>query len=117
MRFNERFECLVRLAYFHITDALLGYPKEYTVYPKGDHKKIRYFDVVWELRPVYTYNKRALSFIKHNYRYGWSVVNAPGKYSHLVGRDNLSEEPGEAIYSMIAGEELIQRFRDSTFNP
>lgn len=115
MRFNERFEYLVRLAYMHAIDALLGYPKEYTVYPKGGHKTVRYLDGLWELRPVYTYNKRALSFIKHNYRYGWSVVNAPETYSRFVGRDNLTEDPGMAVINMVTGDKLIEDYRNRAF--
>lgn len=117
MRFNEKFEYYVRLAYMHVIDALLGYPKEYTVYPKAEYKTIRYLDGLWTLRPVYTYNKRALSFIKHNYRYGWSVVNAPESQKKFEGRDNLTEDPGMAVINMVAGEELLENYRNSTFTP
>lgn len=117
MSFNERFEYLVRIGWFKLTGLLMGYPREYSVYPDGEHKRIRHIGGMWVLKPVYTYDRRPLSFIKHNYRYGWNVVEAPFEYMRFDGMDNMSEQPGDAISNMISGEELIKRYRDSTFTP
>ena len=117
MTFNEKFEYFVQVAWMCILDLLLGYPKEHTVYiyPADKQQKVRFYDRVWELRPCYTYNKRALSFIKHNYRYGWSVVKAPEGFEKYVGRDNMTEDPGMAVVNMLEGDKLIESFRNRTF--
>lgn len=117
MKYNERFEYWVRMGWYKLTGLLMGYPREYTVYPEGEHKRIRHAGGVWTLKPVYTYDRRPLSFIKHNYRYGWHVVKAPERFERFTGMDNLTEKPGEAIHNMLSGEEMLERFRDSTFTP
>lgn len=100
----------------HLMDALLGYPKEYTVYPDGAEVTIRHQGGLWTLKPAYTYQRRRMSFIKHNYRYGWNVVSAPDGYVQYVGRDNLTEEPGVAIRNMIDGQEMMNKLCDQSFN-
>lgn len=115
MKLAQRVIYWIRYGSNWLVDSLLGYPKEHIVYPEGDQIRIRHTGGVWELKPVYTYNRRALSFIKHNYRYGWNVVKAPSEYRRFEGRDNLTEEPGRAISNMIDGEEIMRKYRESRF--
>lgn len=115
MHIKDRIVIKLKMAVHYGVDALMGYPKEFTVYPDGEHVRIRHLGGVWELKPVYTYQQRALSFIKQNYRYGWHVVKAPVGYDRCIGVDNLSKEPGQAISNLLDGEALIERYRNSNF--
>lgn len=115
MKLARRVVYWIRCGANRVVDGLLGYPKEYTVYPEGDQIRIRHVGGVWEIKPVYTYNRRAFSFVKHNYRYGWNIVKAPSEYRRFEGIDNLTEEPGRAISNMLDGDELMQQFRESNF--
>lgn len=99
-----------------VVDALIGYPKEHVVYPGGKHVRIRHAGGLWELKPVYTYRRRALSPFKTNYRYGWNVVTAPADYIRFQGTDNLTEDPGRAISNMLEGELILRNYRDSNIS-
>lgn len=99
-----------QILYMHVMDLLFGYPKEYSVYPIGEHKQIRHTGGLWELKPTYTYTRRALSPFKNNYRYGWEVVVAPPGYDDCVGITNLTKDPGTAIYNLLEGRKIMREF-------
>jgi hypothetical protein len=115
MKLSQRIAYVTLIVSNRIVDALFGYPKEYTVYPDGEHKRIRHIGGMWELKPAFTYQRRALSFVKHNYRHGWNIVKAPSEYRRFEGVDNLTEEPGRAISNMLDGDEFMRKIRESKF--
>lgn len=104
---NQKILMAIFRTQMFITDALFGYPEEYTVYPGGKMVDIRHVGGLWRLKPTYTYTRRRLSPFKNNFRYGWEIVSAPPEYNDCVGIANLTKDPGEAIYNLLKGRELI----------
>lgn len=107
----DRLLFALTLISYKILDFILGYPEEHTVMGPAGEVKLRHKGGVWTAVRVSTYCKRRGSWVKHNWRHGWRMIDVPEGYEQFHNRDNMTPDLGEAIYNMLEGQRMMDEYK------